>query len=143
MANQEDYDAIVDLLARAAFVADGLLGMIDQETWRATGGDDMQGHYEGDYHAAQVADEIRQWRSLTEREKTGEQPDTSSSSTTSLPNGICSSRSVSDQEQFWLIRYEDADIPDEVFTDEVAARSRSNQVALSWNHTLFVEVERV
>lgn len=35
-------------------VADGLFQMIDRETWRATGGDDQQGHYEGDYRAAQM-----------------------------------------------------------------------------------------
>lgn len=35
-------------------VAEGLFQMIDRETWRATGGDDQQGHYEGDYRAAQI-----------------------------------------------------------------------------------------
>lgn len=51
-------------LVRAVYVANHLHAMIDQETWRATGGDDMQGHYEGDYHAEQVAAEIKEWAAL-------------------------------------------------------------------------------
>lgn len=50
------------LLARAAFIAEHLHAMIDQETWRASGSDDMQGHYEGDYHAEQVLEEIQTWK---------------------------------------------------------------------------------
>ena len=38
--------------------------MIDRETWRAHGADDGQGHYEGDYHAAGMADEIKGWAAL-------------------------------------------------------------------------------
>jgi hypothetical protein len=49
-------------ILRAAFVAENLHGMIDRETWRASGGDDMQGHYEGDYRAEQIAAEIKEWR---------------------------------------------------------------------------------
>src|SRR4051812_10934166 len=38
-------------LKRATYIAEHLWQMVDQETWRSTGGDDGQGHYEGDYHA--------------------------------------------------------------------------------------------
>lgn len=48
-------------LKRAAFIAEHLHAMIDQDTWRNSGGDDGQGHYEGDHHAEQVAEEIRSW----------------------------------------------------------------------------------
>lgn len=51
-------------LARAAFVAEHLHAMIDTETWRATGGDDSQGHYEGDVHAERVAQEIETWKEI-------------------------------------------------------------------------------
>lgn len=45
-------------LARAAHLADNLFSMIDPSTWHRAGGDDGQGHYEGDYHAEQCAQEI-------------------------------------------------------------------------------------
>lgn len=51
-------------LARAAYVAENLMGMIDRETWRSHGADDGQGHYEGDYHAEKIADEIKEWAKL-------------------------------------------------------------------------------
>lgn len=51
-------------LRRAAFVAEGLMQMIDPQTWRDTGGDDGQGHYEGDYRAEQLASEIREWKAI-------------------------------------------------------------------------------
>lgn len=50
------------VVARAAFVAEHLMQMIDPQTWRDTGGDDGQGHYEGDYRAEQTAVEIELWR---------------------------------------------------------------------------------
>lgn len=53
-------------LARAAFVAEHLMQMIDPQTWRDTGGDDSQGHYEGDYHADATAAEISEWKAMTE-----------------------------------------------------------------------------
>lgn len=53
-----------EALARAAYVSRNLFNMIDRETWRAEGGDDMQGHYEGDYHAEQVSIEIEGWAAL-------------------------------------------------------------------------------
>lgn len=45
--------------ARAVFLAEHLFQMIPQEVWRATGGDDGQGHYEGDYRAEQIREELR------------------------------------------------------------------------------------
>lgn len=50
-------------LARAAYIAENLLGMIDRETWRAQGGE-AQGHYEGDYFAEQVYAEIVELKAL-------------------------------------------------------------------------------
>ena len=47
---------------RARYLAKHLFQMIDRETWRATGGDDGQGHYEGDYRAAGIEEEIRSWQ---------------------------------------------------------------------------------
>lgn len=41
--------------------------------------------------------------------------------------------------RFWLIHFEDAGRGVEVFNDETAARARSEQVGLAWNHTLFVQ----
>lgn len=51
-------------LDRAAFVAEHLTEMIDPQTWRDFGGDDGQGHYEGDYRADQTAAEIEKWKEL-------------------------------------------------------------------------------
>lgn len=51
-------------LRRAAYLAENLHGMIDREAWRAHGGDDGQGHYEGDYRAVNVAKEISDLRAL-------------------------------------------------------------------------------
>jgi hypothetical protein len=55
-----------DALKRAAYVAEHLMQMIDRETWLASGGDDGQGHYEGDYREAQIALEIREWATLAD-----------------------------------------------------------------------------
>lgn len=57
-------DRLAKALRRAAYVAEHLMQMIDQETWRASGGDDGQGHYEGDYHEGQLAMEIKRWIEL-------------------------------------------------------------------------------
>jgi hypothetical protein len=57
-------DQLEKELARAAYVAEHLFQMIDRETWRSTGGDDGQGHYEGDYRAEQIQEEIRAWAAL-------------------------------------------------------------------------------
>lgn len=53
-----------EALARAAYVAEHLFQMIDKDTWRATGEDDGQGHYEGDYRAEQIAEEVKSWAAL-------------------------------------------------------------------------------
>jgi len=55
---------------RARHLAAHLFGMVDRQTWRDSGGDDGQGHYEGDYWAAQLAEEIRSWGEPTERSET-------------------------------------------------------------------------
>jgi len=52
-------------LARATHLAEHLWQMVDSETWRDTGGDDGQGHYEGDYHAEQTREEIQRLAALT------------------------------------------------------------------------------
>lgn len=57
----DEVERLRALVARAEYVALHLHSMIDGETWRASGGDDGQGRYEGDYHAEQVAREIRSW----------------------------------------------------------------------------------
>jgi hypothetical protein len=56
-----DYRA---LLARAAHIAEHLFAMIDRQAWRDTGGDDGQGHYEGEYRAAKIEEEIRSWKEV-------------------------------------------------------------------------------
>lgn len=63
-SKQEKYleDQIFELqlrLNRAVYVAHSLFNMIDTQTWRDTGGDDGQGHYEGEYRAERVLMEIR------------------------------------------------------------------------------------
>lgn len=46
-------------LERALHLAEHLFLMVPQDVWRDSGGDDGQGHYEGDYRAAQVQEELR------------------------------------------------------------------------------------
>ena len=46
---------------RARHLAKHLFAMTTLEQWRDTGGDDGQGHYEGDYHAAEIEEEILSW----------------------------------------------------------------------------------
>jgi hypothetical protein len=63
-----DYDELDSLLAevvrlrqerdRAVFLAQHLFQMVPRQTWRDSGGDDGQGHYEGDYHAEKMRDEL-------------------------------------------------------------------------------------
>jgi hypothetical protein len=69
---ERERDTLREKLARAAFIAGHLMAMIDQETWRATGGDDQQGHYEGDYRAAQTLEEINEWAALASVSPEGE-----------------------------------------------------------------------
>jgi len=54
-------EALETRLERAAFVAERLFQMIPEQAWRDSGGDDGQGHYEGDYRAAQTLQEIKSW----------------------------------------------------------------------------------
>lgn len=49
--------------SRATFLAVHLFQMIIPETWRDFGGDDGQGHYEGDFRAEQIDLELRQLES--------------------------------------------------------------------------------
>ena len=55
-------EMLLAVIARATYVAEHLWQMVDRETWRAAGGDDGQGHYEGDYYAEQVRLEIEAWK---------------------------------------------------------------------------------
>lgn len=50
----QQYRDLREQLETLRKIAEGLFQMIDRERWRATGGDDQQGHYEGDYRAAQI-----------------------------------------------------------------------------------------
>lgn len=59
-------DYLREALARAVLLAQGLMGMIDRDTWRDCGGDDGQGHYEGDYHAERIETELRALSTLAE-----------------------------------------------------------------------------
>jgi hypothetical protein len=63
---EAEVEKLEGLLRRAAYVAEHLMGMIPLEQWRRHGGDDMQGHYEGDYHAEKVAEEIRGWKNFVD-----------------------------------------------------------------------------
>lgn len=49
-------------LRRMVYVAEHLFQMVPREIWRDQGGDDSQGHYEGDYHAENVETEIREMK---------------------------------------------------------------------------------
>jgi hypothetical protein len=52
---------------RAVYLAKNLLGMIPPQAWRDQGGDDGQGHYEGDYYAERVATELEALAARTPR----------------------------------------------------------------------------
>ena len=78
-------------LRRTVYIAEHLFQMVPQETWRDSGGDDMQGHYEGDYHVEKVREELAEIRAalppesaeavtggkggLSWRERTGIEPE--------------------------------------------------------------------
>lgn len=49
---------------------------------------------------------------------------------------------LEEHKHFWLLRYEDSQVEDEVFTDETIAKQRYDQAAMSWNVTLFSECRR-
>jgi len=50
---------------RLLTIAEHLHAMVPREVWRDHGGDDGQGHYEGDYHAEKLADELRALRAAS------------------------------------------------------------------------------
>jgi hypothetical protein len=55
-------EALSNLAADVLWLAEHLFQMISRETWRATGGDDGQGHYEGDYRAEFVETQLQDAR---------------------------------------------------------------------------------
>jgi hypothetical protein len=55
---KDDAEGLAVALKLAVYLAEHLWQMIPQEVWREHGADDGQGHYEGDYHAEQVKDEL-------------------------------------------------------------------------------------
>ena len=61
---EEKEEELRSLLARAAYVADHLMDMIDRETWRESGAIGPEGQYEGDYRQTQVAMEIKRWKEI-------------------------------------------------------------------------------
>ena len=48
---------------------------------------------------------------------------------------------MSDQIRYWLIKFEDTDVYDLVFTDEEAAIKTYEMKLLNWSCTLFMEVD--
>lgn len=63
---EEKEEELRSLLARAAYVADHLMDMIDRETWREYGAIGPEGQHEGDYHQTQVAMEIKRWKEIAD-----------------------------------------------------------------------------
>jgi hypothetical protein len=59
---EEQLEAARKAAAHAAYLAEHLWQMIPEQAWRDTGGDDGQGHYEGDYHAEKARDDIKKLR---------------------------------------------------------------------------------
>jgi hypothetical protein len=49
-------------LAYARYLVEHLFAMVPRQAWRDTGGDDGQGHYEGEYAAARLEEEIQSWK---------------------------------------------------------------------------------
>lgn len=52
-------------LDRAIEIAERLFQMVPEETWRDAGGDDGQGHYEGEARAAAIREELEAMRRRT------------------------------------------------------------------------------
>jgi hypothetical protein len=59
-----ELERVTAALRDAAETASHLLDMIPRQVWLDTGGDDGQGHYEGDYRAAKVAEDIAGWAAI-------------------------------------------------------------------------------
>lgn len=55
-------EILAERLKTARGIATGLFPMIDRATWQASGGDDGQGHYEGEYWAEQMEQEMASWK---------------------------------------------------------------------------------
>lgn len=60
----DEADRLEAALRRSTYLARHLLNMIPQEVWRDAGGDDGQGHYEGEYHAAGIREELEKLAAL-------------------------------------------------------------------------------
>jgi hypothetical protein len=73
VAVRAEPDQALRPLRDAADTAEHLHAMIRQEDWRATGGDDGQGHYEGDYRAESVLTNIRTWKRMAAVSSPGEE----------------------------------------------------------------------
>lgn len=58
-------------LERTLYIADHLFEMVPQSVWRDAGGDDWQGHYEGDYHAEQTRGELASYRAVLSAREEG------------------------------------------------------------------------
>lgn len=58
-------EALRERLQRAVHLAEHLFVMIPRQVWIDSGGDDGQGHYEGDYRAEQTRDEIAALKAAT------------------------------------------------------------------------------
>lgn len=66
--NQTLRDEVMGLkkeLAYARYLVEHLFAMVPQQAWRDSGGDDGQGHYEGEYAAARLEEEIQSWKKET------------------------------------------------------------------------------
>lgn len=60
----DDHETL-QVLKRCVYLAEHLMLLIDDETWKATGGDDGQGHYEGLYHRDKIYEELQGMKKLT------------------------------------------------------------------------------
>jgi hypothetical protein len=61
----DELERVTAALREAAETASYLLDMIPRQVWLDGGGDDGQGHYEGDYRAARFAEDVvRDWLAL-------------------------------------------------------------------------------
>lgn len=61
-AHRKDNEYLIEQRNHLLELAERLFQMVPREAWRATGGDDQQGHYEGDYHQERVGQELARMR---------------------------------------------------------------------------------
>lgn len=59
---------------RLLFLAEHMFAMIPQSVWRDSGADDGQGHFEGDYRAEQVRDELAAVREIVDYRNPDDSP---------------------------------------------------------------------